>query len=100
MLPLFREAINRSGSPARLRVVACVMSSLILCAAPAAADEGPKFTAAERDFWSFRRLAHGNIPVVPDASWVPAPIDRFLLKKLAAEGLGFSPPADRATLIR
>src|SRR5262245_39571398 len=99
MLPLFREAINRSRSPVRLRVAAYVVSSLIICAAPAAAEEGPKFTAAERDFWSFRRLGRSSVPEMFDAS-SDTPIDRFLLAKLAGEGLAFSPPADRATLIR
>ena len=51
--------------------------------------------------WSFRPI---KSPPIPSANGVSkkrlAPIDAFLLKKLTEKGLGFSPAADKAALIR
>jgi hypothetical protein len=58
------------------------------------------FTEEERNFWSFQPIQN---PLVPNAlSAVPlrTPVDRFLLAKLQAQELSFSPEADRRTLIR
>ncbi|MFN0050754.1 MAG: DUF1549 and DUF1553 domain-containing protein, partial [Planctomycetales bacterium] len=56
--------------------------------------------AADRDFWSFQKLVRPTVPVPPASGNGGSPIDRFLLEKLHSHGLGFSHPADRATLIR
>ncbi len=57
---------------------------------------------ADLDWWSLRPLRRPEPPELDDAD--PAdlrtPIDRFLLAELRRNGLGFSPPADRRTLIR
>ncbi|NBV22606.1 MAG: DUF1553 domain-containing protein [Proteobacteria bacterium] len=90
-------------------------------AQPGAADE---FTPEERGHWAFQPVKR---PVVPsfqfsvfsfqsgsersgpdlktehwplNTSAAPHPIDAFIGQKLAAAKLTFSPPADRATLIR
>ncbi len=39
-------------------------------------------------------------PTVKNTAWPQNDIDRFILAKLEAEGLGPSPPADRVTLLR
>ncbi|MEW4569017.1 PSD1 and planctomycete cytochrome C domain-containing protein [Tautonia sp. JC769] len=54
----------------------------------------------DTDFWSFRPITRPELPEVEHADRVRSPIDAFLLDRLEAEGLGFAPEADRATLIR
>ncbi|MEN9574487.1 MAG: hypothetical protein RL514_2342 [Verrucomicrobiota bacterium] len=87
-------------------------------AKPGAADE---FTPEEREHWAFQAVRRPAVPVIskevisnqssdPRGKSSPlntpslitnySPIDAFLLQKLAAAKLTFSPPADRATLIR
>ena len=57
-------------------------------------------TDEHRRHWAFRKLSRFE----PSASQSPAsvrtPIDAFLLARLEKEGLGYSPKADRVTLIR
>lgn len=50
--------------------------------------------------WAYVTPQRPAPPEVKQADWVRTPIDRFVLAKLEAEGLGPSPEADRATLIR
>ena len=53
-----------------------------------------------RDHWAFRPIGDIHPPIAsgPDSS--KSPIDRFISRKLTDNGLGFSPRADRRTLIR
>jgi mono/diheme cytochrome c family protein len=60
----------------------------------------PLVTDKDRAFWAFRPPRAGTVPSVRDAHRVRNPIDAFLLEKLAAKGIGFSPEADRVTLAR
>jgi len=53
-----------------------------------------------RDFWSFTPPKRPRVPEVDNTDLVRNPIDAFLLEKLEAVGLTFSPEAERATLIR
>ena len=46
--------------------------------------------------WAFRPVAAPAVPAVKSAG----PIDAFLLSKLESQKLGFSPRADRGTLLR
>ncbi len=63
--------------------------------------EDPKTVATEAsDHWAFRAPVRPEPPQVKDQSWPRNPIDRFVLARLEREGLGPSPEADRATLIR
>ena len=55
-------------------------------------------TAEELAFWSFRPVRSVEPPAVDGRARTP--IDRFLLAALAPKGLGFSPDADKITLIR
>jgi hypothetical protein len=57
-------------------------------------------TPDELDFWSFQPVRRPTLPAVNDAGRIRTPIDRFVLARLEAEGLGLAPEADRATLLR
>src|SRR5581483_9902180 len=57
-------------------------------------------TARDRNFWAFQPPARPPLPRVRQADRVRTPIDVFLLARLEAKGLGFSPDADRSTLLR
>jgi hypothetical protein len=57
-------------------------------------------TGKGQDHWAFRPPTRPKIPDVREGSRARTIIDRFLLSKLKAKGLTFSPEADRATLLR
>ena len=61
---------------------------------------GPAFSMVERNHWSFRFIQRFEAPAVANPGAIRTTIDPFLLNKLEAKGLSFSPEADRATLIR
>ena len=52
------------------------------------------------DHWAFQPVERVSPPDVHRADWPLTPIDRFILARLEAAGLGPSSPADRATLLR
>jgi hypothetical protein len=54
----------------------------------------------DRQFWSFSPLARSPIPRARDNDLLRTPIDAFLLSRLEAKGLSFSPDAETPTLIR
>src|SRR5262249_48871413 len=67
--------------------------------APAAGDRA--FTADEKAFWAFQPVKRPQVPEIRNPKHeIRNEIDRFLLAKLADNGLSFAPPADRRTLIR
>ncbi|HUF63347.1 MAG TPA: DUF1553 domain-containing protein [Verrucomicrobiales bacterium] len=57
---------------------------------------------ADSGWWSWRPLARPEPPAVSPqhAARVRTPVDAFVLARLEAEGLGFSPEASRRVLIR
>jgi mono/diheme cytochrome c family protein/cytochrome c553 len=57
-------------------------------------------TPEQRNFWAFRPVIQPPPPNVKDAKWARTNVDRFILAKLAEEGLAPVRPADRRTLIR
>lgn len=67
---------------------------------PLTADGEIDFAAAAASHWAFQPILKPTLPKVVAASTVRSPIDRFILSRLEAAGLGFSPVADRRTLIR
>lgn len=75
----------------------------IAAGAPAAsappATEGA-ITAKDRQFWSFQPPRRPAVPAAKAQDKIRNPIDAFLLAKLEAKGLAYSPPADRLTLLR
>jgi len=70
----------------------------VVLTAPAAA--GPKVTAKDREFWSFRPIRDPPLPRVRNTSWPKSSVDYFVLAALEANGLQPVAPADRRTLIR
>ena len=76
--------------------------------APASSEEvlevgsGPDPLVSEEDrlFWSFQPPKRSRVPKVRSQDSVRTPIDAFLLEKLEAKGLSFSPEAERPTLMR
>ncbi len=54
----------------------------------------------DRRFWAFTRPVKAPLPPLRDGARVRTPLDAFLLARLEAQGLAFSPEADRTTLIR
>ncbi len=67
---------------------------------PEKLQAGFHITAQERSFWSFQPIRRPAVPRVKNADRVRTPIDAFLLTKLEEKGLGFSPEADKRTLLR
>lgn len=57
-------------------------------------------SAERRKFWSFQPITKPAVPVVKDAGWAKAPMDRFVLAALEARGLRPAAAADKRTLIR
>ena len=57
-------------------------------------------TDKDRSFWAFQPPRKATEPPVKSRDRVRTPVDSFLLSKLEAKGLGFSPDADRHVLIR
>lgn len=58
------------------------------------------YTEEERAFWSFQPVVAPSVPKVKSSDRVRTPIDAFVLERLEREGVGFSPDADKRTLIR
>lgn len=67
---------------------------------PSAPPQGERITAEDRAWWAFQPLADAEPPQVPDDSWCRNEIDRFILSRLASEGLAPSATADRLSLVR
>ena len=58
-----------------------------------------EFTQADRDWWAFQPVRQPAVPA-DDGGWALNGIDRFIARKLAANGLSPATAADRRTLIR
>jgi mono/diheme cytochrome c family protein len=59
-----------------------------------------KITDDDRRFWSFQPLKRALPPKVMDEAWCKTKLDRFILAKLEAKGIGPSPTVDKRTLLR
>lgn len=62
--------------------------------------QGLLITPEDRNYWAFQPIHRPALPLVKDQNAVFNPIDAFILSKLEAQGLTFSPEADKRTLIR
>src|SRR6185503_3288628 len=69
-------------------------------AAVAEDAKDPLVSDEDRKFWSFQSPKRPQIPAVNNQKLVRTPLDAFLLQKLEAKNLGFSPPAEPLTLMR
>lgn len=67
---------------------------------PEQIDPGIGITREEREFWFFQPIAMPEVPSFAAEARVRTPIDALLLAAMQPQGLGFSPDADRLTLIR
>jgi hypothetical protein len=70
------------------------------CSVAGETPPGSPLPGKDRPFWAFQKLAHPPIPAVKQTDLVRGPVDAFLLAKLEAKALSFSPPAEGETLVR
>jgi hypothetical protein len=68
--------------------------------APGDSKAGSSSSKSATNLWSFRPPQRPQVPTVRQAESVSNPVDAFLLARLEANGLGFSPEANRLTLVR
>jgi hypothetical protein len=67
---------------------------------PAAEPTGGGDRAVDHDHWAFNPPRKQPLPKVQATNRVKTAVDQFVLARLEAAGLGFSPDADRTALIR
>ena len=65
-----------------------------------AESPAPLIAEKDRPVLSFRRPVKAAVPKVKATQRVRTPIDAFVLAKLEAKGLGFSPEASKSILLR
>ena len=62
--------------------------------------EAPEVTAADRQYWAFRKPVAAAPPKVKGTTRARTPIDSFIISELESRGLELSPPASKRTLLR
>ena len=67
---------------------------------PAEPGRDSGITEEERAFWSFQPIRRPQVPATKPKDRARTPVDAFLLEALAKRRLGFSPDADKITLLR
>src|SRR5438093_1823521 len=67
---------------------------------PADLGKGGGITEEERAFWSFQPIRQPKLPPTKPKDRARTPVDAFLLDALAKQRLGFSPDAEKITLLR
>ena len=67
---------------------------------PAPAGGGFDLAARKASHWAWQPIAHVDPPQVSDASWPRAPMDRFILAGLEANGIRPAPPKAKRALVR
>ena len=67
---------------------------------PATLGAGSGITDEERAFWSFQPIQNPPIPRTRPKDRARTPVDAFLLVPLGKQKLGFSPDAEKLTLLR
>ena len=67
---------------------------------PAEVGKGAGITDEERAFWSFQPIRQPKVPAMKPKDRVRTPVDAFLVAAMAKKKLGFSPDAEKVTLLR
>ncbi|MBI3854049.1 MAG: PSD1 domain-containing protein [Verrucomicrobia bacterium] len=67
---------------------------------PAELAKGGGITEEERAFWSFQPIRQPKIPATKPKDRVRTPVDAFLVAAMVKQKLGFSPDAEKVTLLR
>ncbi len=67
---------------------------------PAEIGRGSGITEEERAFWSFQPIRRPAIPKTKPKDRARTPVDAFLLEAMGRQKLGFSPEAEKVTLLR
>ncbi|HKP38043.1 MAG TPA: DUF1549 domain-containing protein, partial [Pyrinomonadaceae bacterium] len=67
---------------------------------PAEIGKGSGITEEERAFWSFQPIRRPEVPMTKPRDRARTAIDAFLVTALAKQKLGFSPDAEKVTLLR
>jgi len=67
--------------------------------APAGAAAHHEFSAADRQWWAVQPVSDPDVPEAGEG-WARNPVDRFVARRLDAEGLQPAPEADRHELVR
>ncbi len=89
-------------TPEQIQVVGQWINQGAITARPEAESisAGMQITPEDREYWAFQPVRRPAMPAVQHTDQVRTPVDAFLLARLEAEGLTFSAPADRITLLR
>ncbi|MFO0844935.1 MAG: DUF1549 domain-containing protein [Gemmataceae bacterium] len=107
--PLFTRARDHEMPPGKVKLSREELDRLgawVAAGAPVARAEPEKLTPGlhisddDRAWWAFQPVRRPPVPAVRQGHLVRNPIDAFLLARLEARGLSFSPMADRETLLR
>src|SRR5262249_21274513 len=77
-----------------------LLVAVVTLAACEAKSAEPQADAKTQEHWAFQRPSRPTPPGVRDGRQVRNLVDAFLLARLEAKGLTYSPEADRVTLIR
>ena len=67
---------------------------------PVEPPKGAGITEEERAFWSFQPIRHPPVPATKPKDRARTPVDAFLMNAMAKQKLGFSPDAEKVTLLR
>ncbi|HIK90753.1 MAG TPA: DUF1553 domain-containing protein [Planctomycetes bacterium] len=107
--PLFERTAAADMPPGDTKLTAKELTTLrnwvesgarALRAEPESIPDGVYVPEEERNFWSFSAIVAPQVPEVQQKDRVRTSIDAFLLRRLEEDSMGFSPDADRRTLIR
>ena len=74
--------------------------ALLVVSVAVAFGQPPAPSAEKARHWSFQKVTRPPVPSVKNGGSVRSPVDAFVLEKLEARGLAFSPEADKSSLIR